>query len=165
MEVLGEIINTRTKVLCLCKICNHEWLTRPHDLKRGKGCPRCAKHGFHRHDIGKLYIMVDDLEIPTMMKIGVSTQENRRSKDVLHNARKAGATIPALHVAKTWEGPTELMIRIEQMMHENYEEWNINFPAKFNGCTEFFYYTPETAEAFDVIEETLHEIINANKAA
>lgn len=142
-----------------------EWLTRPHDLKRGKGCPRCAKHGFHRHDIGKLYIMVDDLEIPTMMKIGVSTQENRRSKDVLHNARKAGATIPALHVAKTWEGPTELMIRIEQMMHENYEEWNINFPAKFNGCTEFFYYTPETAEAFDVIEETLHEIINANKAA
>ena len=99
------------------------------------------------------------------MKIGVSINEDKRSKEVLKSAHKAGATIPALYVAKTWEGPTELMQRIESMMHENYEEWNIKFPAKFDGCTEFFYYTPETAEAFDIIEETIHEIMNANQAA
>ncbi|EFH1083600.1 hypothetical protein BF128_004810, partial [Escherichia coli] len=91
--------------------------------------------------------------------------EDRRGKEVLRSAHKAGVTIPALHVAKTWEGPTDLMQRIEGIMHENYAEWNIKFPAKFDGCTEFFYYTHETAEAFDIIEETYHEIINANQAA
>lgn len=164
IEILGEITDSDTKVLCLCLACGHKWDALPSNLKAKHGCPRCAKYGFKRHDVGKLYVMVDDLELPTMMKIGVSVREDR-SKQVLKSAHKAGVTIPALHVAKTWEGPTDLMQRIEQMMHENYTEWNIKFPAKFDGCTEFFQYTPETAEAFDIIEETLHEIINANKAA
>lgn len=165
IEILEEIKNNYKKVLCRCKICGHEWSAIPNNLKRGRGCPRCAKTGFLRHDVGKLYIMVDDLDVPTMMKIGVSVDEDERSKRVLKSARIAGVSIPALYVAKTWEGPTGLMIRIESMMHENYKEWNIKFPAKFDGCTEFFYYTPETAEAFGIIEETYHEIINGNKAA
>ena len=170
IEVLGEITSDHDKVLCRCKICGHEWNARPARLKNTKlknrrGCPRCAKHGFYSYDSGKLYIMVDDLNVPTMMKIGVSVDEDERSKQVLKSARRAGAFIPALHVAKTREGPTELMIRIEQMMHENYEEWNIKFPTKFDGYKEFFYYNLDTAAAFDVIEETIHEIINGNQAA
>ena len=109
--------------------------------------------------------MVDDLNVPTMMKIGVSVREDERSKRVLQSAHRAGVSIPALHVAKTWEGPTDLMQRIESVMHENYAEWNVRFPTKFDGYKEFFYYTHETAEVFDMIEETYHEIINANKAA
>lgn len=151
----------------VCIICpeHGEFWQNARNHLRNQGCPQCAKRGFLGNDFGKLYIMVDDLNVPTMMKIGVSTQEDRRSKDVLNSAHKAGVIIPALYVAKTWEGPTDLMQRIESMMHENYAEWNIKFPAKFDGCTEFFYYTPETAEAFDVIEETIHEIINGNQAA
>ena len=164
IEVLEEIKHVHKKVLCRCIICSHKWSAAPSDLKKGCGCPQCAKTGFLAHDVGKLYIMVDNLELPTMMKIGVSVREDR-SKQVLRSAHKAGVIIPALYVVKTWEGPTELMHRIEGIMHENYAEWNIKFPAKFSGCTEFFYYTPETAEAFDIIEETYHEIINANQAA
>lgn len=160
VEVVGEIINARTKVLCRCKVCHYKWEVKPNSLKNGKGCPRCAKTGFLRHDIGKLYIMVDDLELPTMMKIGVSVNEDARSKRVLNSAHKAGVTIPALHVVKTWEGPTELMIRIEQMMHENYAEWNIKFQTKFDGCTEFFYYTPETAGVFDAVNEIYYTVVN-----
>lgn len=165
VKVLGKITHNKKEVLTRCRKCGYEWMITPNRLKNGRGCPRCAKYGFLRYDVGKLYIMVDDLEAPTMIKIGVSINEKDRSKQVLKSAHKAGVSIPALYVAKTWEGPTELMTRIEQMMHENYEEWNIKFPAKFNGCTEFFYYTHETAEVFEVIEETLHEIINGNKAA
>lgn len=165
VEILGKIIDSRTKVLCSCKICNNVWFARPDALKSGEGCPRCAIAGFLSHDVGKLYIMVDDLELPTMMKIGVSVKEEVRRRVVLNSARRAGVFIPALHVAKTWEGQTELMQRIESMMHENYAEWNIKFPTKFDGSTEFFYYTPETAEVFDIIEETYNEIVNANKAA
>ncbi len=42
IELLGEIINDNTKVLCRCKVCDHEWSVRPADLKRGCGCPKCA---------------------------------------------------------------------------------------------------------------------------
>lgn len=52
------------------------------------------------------------------------------------------------------------MMRIEQMMHENYAEWNIKFPTKFNGCTEFFYYTPETAGVFDAINDFYYTVVN-----
>lgn len=160
VEVLGEIKNNSTKVLCKCKICGHKWDSTPNKLKCGYGCPRCAKYGFYSHDVGKLYIMVDNLEAPTIMKIGVSVDENKRSRKVLNSARRAGVSIPALHVAKTWEGPTDLMQRIEQMMHENYAEWNIRFPAKFDGCTEFFYYTPETAGVFDAVNEIYYTVVN-----
>lgn len=160
VEILGEITGVDKKVLCRCKICGHKWFTIPSNLKQGRGCPRCAKYGFHSHNIGKLYIMVDDLNVPTMMKIGVSVREDERSKRVLQSAHRAGVSIPALHVAKTWEGPTDLMQRIESMMHENYAEWNIKFPAKFDGSTEFFYYTPETAGVFDAIEEIYYTVVN-----
>lgn len=165
VEVIAKIKNAETPVLCCCKVCGHKWNVKPSNLKQRHGCPQCAKRGFLSKDAGKLYIMVDDLNVPTIIKIGVSINEDKRSKEVLKSAHKAGVFIPALHVAKTWEGPTDLMQRIESIMHENYAEWNIKFPAKFDGCTEFFYYTPETAEVFDIIEETYHEIINANKAA
>ena len=160
VEVLGEITGGGVKVLCRCLVCGHEWKARPDTLKRGQGCPKCAKYGFLSKDVGKLYIMVDNLEAPTIMKIGVSVNEDKRSKEVLKSTRKAGVTIPALYVAKTWEGPTDLMQRIESMMHENYAEWNIKFPTKFDGFTEFFYYTPETAGVFDAIDETYYTVVN-----
>ena len=28
VEVLGEIVNNRTKVSCRCKVCSHEWSAR-----------------------------------------------------------------------------------------------------------------------------------------
>ena len=160
IEVLGKIINARTKVLCHCKICHHEWKATPNNLKRRRGCPKCSKTGFLSHKYGKLYIMVDDLNAPTILKIGVSINEDERSKKVLKSAHKAGVYIPALYVAKTWEGPTELMQRIEGMMHDNYAEWNIKFPTKFDGCTEFFHYTPETAEVFDAIDDFYYTVVN-----
>ncbi|ELO2703246.1 hypothetical protein QWR64_003982 [Escherichia coli] len=161
---LVEYVNNNTKVKIICKV-HGVFEQTPINHLKGEGCPLCAKRGFRGHEAGKLYIMVDDLNVPTIMKIGVSVNEKDRSKAVLNSARRAGVTIPALHVAKTWEGPTDLMQRIESMMHDNYKEWNIKFPAKFDGCTEFFQYNPETAEVFDIIEETIHEIVNANKAA
>lgn len=160
VEILGKIINSKTKVLCRCKVCGREWRATPDNLKHGNGCPRCAKYGFYSHDIGKLYVMVDNLNVPTMMKIGVSVSEDKRGRVVLRSAHKAGVSIPSLYVAKTWEGPTELMVRIEQMMHENYAKWNIKFQTKFDGCTEFFYYTPETAGVFDAINDFYYTVVN-----
>ena len=156
IEVLGEIINGRIKVLCRCKVCDHEWFVRPYSLKSGQGCPKCAKRGFLSHDYGKLYIMVDDPELPTQMKIGVSVKENKRRNEILRSAHKAGVRIPNLHIVKTLEGPTENIHELESTMHKAFSNYKINFPVKFDGSNEFFYYRPEV---FDVVEEAYKEIV------
>ncbi|HFI8805007.1 TPA: zinc-ribbon domain-containing protein [Escherichia coli] len=156
VEVLGEITNVDKKVSCRCKVCNHKWSGRPRELKRGRGCPKCAKYGFFRYDYGKLYIMVDDLELPTQMKIGVSVKENERRNRILKSAHKAGVRIPDLHIVKTWNGKTEKIQELESAMHKAFSENKINFPVKFDGSNEFFYYRPEV---FDMVEKAYKEIV------
>ncbi|HCJ5618404.1 TPA: hypothetical protein NU305_001373 [Escherichia coli] len=156
IKVLGKIVNVTTKVLCRCKVCGNEWMARPHSLKKGTGCPKCAKTGFLSHDHGKLYIMADDLLVPTIMKIGVSVKENERRNKILKSAHKAGVRIPDLHIVKTLEGPTEKIFEIENAMHKVFSNYKINFPVKFDGSNEFFYYRPEV---FDMVEEAYKEIV------
>ncbi|WP_196610950.1 zinc-ribbon domain-containing protein [Escherichia coli] len=159
IEVLGEITRDNKKVLCRCKVCGHKWSAAPRSLKSGAGCPKCAKYGFLSHDHGKLYIMVDDLEVPTQMKIGVSVKENERRNQVLRSAHKAGVIITDLHIVKTLYGTTENMYELERTMHKAFSNYKINFPVKFSGSEEFFYYRPEV---FDMVEEAYKEIVCCN---
>jgi hypothetical protein len=41
IEVLGTYVNTKTKILCLCKNHNKEWRVKPEKLLIGQGCPVC----------------------------------------------------------------------------------------------------------------------------
>lgn len=161
VEIFGEIKNNRTKVLCRCKICDHKWMITPNRLKSGGGCPKCAKYGFLSHDYGKLYIMVDDPEVPTVMKVGVSVKENERRNEVLKSAHKAGVRLPDLHIVKTWEGPTDYIYEVESMVHDAFSDYRINFPVKFNGSNEFFHYRPDV---FYVAQDAWLAIV-ANAAA
>lgn len=152
IEILEKIVNDNTKVQCRCTICGHKWPVTPNQLKRGVGCSKCSQTGFLSHKHGKLYIMVDDAEVPTLMKIGVCVKESRRRDEVLRSAKKAGVGIPDLHVIKTWEGSTDDMQALEKAMHKALHQYKINFPVKFDGCQEFFYYRPEV---FELVEEHL----------
>ena len=42
IQILGQYINTSTKIETLCKICGNIWSVTPHDLQSGRGCPKCA---------------------------------------------------------------------------------------------------------------------------
>lgn len=45
ISIIGKYKNARTKILCKCKICNHEWYASPHMLIskiNQTGCPKCA---------------------------------------------------------------------------------------------------------------------------
>lgn len=42
IEVLGQYINMNQKILHKCKICGHEWETKPSDIVKGHGCPICS---------------------------------------------------------------------------------------------------------------------------
>lgn len=41
IEVVGEYINSRTKILHKCKIDGHEWYAIPNSIIQGSGCPKC----------------------------------------------------------------------------------------------------------------------------
>lgn len=42
IEILGQYINTSTKLQCRCLICSNEWYATPNSLSSGYGCPACA---------------------------------------------------------------------------------------------------------------------------
>ena len=156
IEVLERIRGNTTKVLCRCGNCGHEWKVSPNNIKQHRqGCPRCSKRGFLAHSYGKIYLMVDDREVPTIMKIGVSVNERRRRNEVTKAAQRAGAKIPDLYAVKTWEGPTEDMIAVENVVHKRLSRYKVNFSVKFNGSSEFFYYRPEV---FSMVESAHREI-------
>lgn len=41
IEVLEEYINNKTKILHLCKTCNHKWKSYPSNILKGSDCPKC----------------------------------------------------------------------------------------------------------------------------
>ena len=43
IEVLGEYINSRTKIKVRCRVDGYEWSASPNNLLRGYGCPKCSK--------------------------------------------------------------------------------------------------------------------------
>ena len=42
IEIIGNYINTSTKILCKCKSDNFEWEATPNSLLMGSGCPKCS---------------------------------------------------------------------------------------------------------------------------
>jgi hypothetical protein len=48
IDIIGDYINTATKILCKCKICSNEWMVTPNKLLQGRGCPKCASQKAHR---------------------------------------------------------------------------------------------------------------------
>lgn len=42
IEVIGEYINARTKILHKCNIDGYQWMVAPYVILRGDGCPMCA---------------------------------------------------------------------------------------------------------------------------
>lgn len=42
IEVLETYINSKTNIKCRCKVCDHEWTTKPNDLLQGQGCLKCG---------------------------------------------------------------------------------------------------------------------------
>lgn len=46
IEVVGEYVNSQTKIFHRCKLCNHEWEIVPNNILNGQGCPKCnISHG------------------------------------------------------------------------------------------------------------------------
>lgn len=47
IEVLGNYVQNKEKILVRCKICHSEWRTTPNSLLSGRGCKKCS--GLQKH--------------------------------------------------------------------------------------------------------------------
>lgn len=135
------------KVEIVCKQCGKVFKQLPVNHLSGNGCPRCKNSGFLTYDFGSLYVFVDDLEIPTLMKVGVSVDPDKREKEL-----KRRTPFPVFQV-KTWYGTTERMFEVEQKLHKHFANRNCHFEG-FDGCTEWFWYTPEV---FDLLKNEIQD--------
>lgn len=43
LEVIGEYINSKTKILLKCKKCGYEWNVTPNNVMNSKGCKKCVQ--------------------------------------------------------------------------------------------------------------------------
>ena len=144
ISILGEITGDTTPVPCRCKICNHVWKPTPKNLKLGKGCSKCAKYGFRNHLEGCLYLLVDDLALPTCIKIGVSNDFDRRLKEIVSR------TPFPVHVLKVFLFEAGCATsQLEQFAHTVFADRSCHFEG-FDGCTEWFWYSHEIV---DFLEE------------
>lgn len=69
IDVVGTYINSRTKVIYQCKVCDYTWEAFPDNIVQGHGCPMCANakraqaHVFTLSDyINKLLLVNPDIE-------------------------------------------------------------------------------------------------------
>lgn len=50
IEIIGDYYNSKTKILCKCKIDGYEWFALPTNLLEGRGCPLCGGTQQKTHD-------------------------------------------------------------------------------------------------------------------
>ena len=51
IEVVGIYVGANIKILHRCLKDGHEWLATPHNILRGRGCPKCAGHIQRTHEM------------------------------------------------------------------------------------------------------------------
>ena len=56
LELLGTYVDSKTKIPCKCKKCRYEWAMLPGNIKKGRGCPKCAykNKGDIRNNLAKI---------------------------------------------------------------------------------------------------------------
>ena len=99
--ILGDYVNLKTKILCKCKKCEHEWLARPDHLLEGHGCPECMrivisqkKTKTHEQFIKEIASINPSIEV-------LGTYKNE-SKRIACRCRKCGFQ---------WEGLPSVLLR------------------------------------------------------
>lgn len=65
LEIIGEYVNTSTKIETRCRKCGYSWMANPSTLRKGIGCPACGGtlKKSHEEFARKLHEVNPDIEI------------------------------------------------------------------------------------------------------
>lgn len=144
-------VNTQTKVKIKCPAHgffeqtpgNHTHSISP------TGCPSCSLKGLNFSEPCVLYILVNDIDLPELIKIGITNNFRQRFKKL---KRKTPFKIEKLNEFHFQNGRTAY--NLEQNIHNNFKHLNAGLTG-FEGCTEWFYYSPKILDYIKIILDGL----------
>ena len=136
----GNTKRAKSKVVCRCISCEHNWSASVDSLTRTSGCPRCAKYGFQLDKIGYLYALRS--ECGRHMKIGISNNPKRRHKELEKR------TPFKFNIVEQLEGDGTKIAELEKYFHSKYERAGF---TGFSGCTEWLISNPQLLEELRTI--------------
>lgn len=131
--------NPTTKIKIICP--EHGVFEQtPNAHLSGQGCPDCSITGYSAKRESVLYLLVDDLEIPVVVKVGITNNFDSRLK----NLRLATPFPTYVLKVFTFEAGCATL-QLEQLAHAVFADRNCHFEG-FDGCTEWFWYSHEILE-------------------
>lgn len=86
IEVIGTYVDTDTKIQHKCKIDDHIWEAIPHNILRGKGCPKCKSRKMSREQVKSHEAYVLELSKKRNNVVVLGTYINSKTK-ILHKCR------------------------------------------------------------------------------
>lgn len=75
IELIGEYVNTDTKTLVRCLVCEYTWDAYPNNLLKGEGCPNCQGNRKKTHEEFAAELAVKN---PRVMLIGTYTSNREK---------------------------------------------------------------------------------------
>lgn len=123
-KTVCKSVHTKVKIICT----EHgEFIQRPSDHFKGKGCPGCANYGFDRTKKGFLYILRS--ECGQYMKIGITNKPCQRQSQL------SRATPFSFKRIELIEGPGCRVAELEKELLSFYQQ--AKFIEPFDGYTEW----------------------------
>lgn len=78
IETLTEYSNAKTKILCKCSFCGHEWYAIPNKLIEGNGCPECDKRNKTSFAEQAIYYYLKERLADVCNRFTLESEENKR---------------------------------------------------------------------------------------
>ena len=112
IELLGQYQTAHTKTEHKCKVCSHQWPTKPDNIKKGRGCPACATGShFDGTKPACLYLMTGLYFNQQVYKIGKS---NKPAKERHRRAFENGWSLIYQQWWSTGRRPSQIESEIKQ---------------------------------------------------
>lgn len=139
-------VNAHTPVMIICP--EHGMFEQtPNNHRAMKhGCPKCAQTGFNPSKPGTLYVLADDKQCPTLLKIGITNNLKQRLRQLRHTTPHPVVKITMYTFSHGGDA-----YKLEQEVHKFFHELNAGMNG-FNGATEWFKYSPAI---IDYIRDTI----------
>ncbi len=132
---LVEYINNFTRVKIICP--EHGVFEQtPNNHCCLNACPQCSQAGFNPLEPGTLYVLTDDKQCPTLLKVGVTNDLKQRLRQLQRRTPHPVVKLvsyPFPHGADAY--------KLEQEVHKVFRELNARLKG-FDGATEWFKYSP-----------------------
>ncbi len=105
-------------------------------LHQKQGCPQCSQAGFNPSEPGTLYVLADDKQSPTLLKVGITNDLKRR----LHQLQRQ-TPYPVVKLVSYPFPQGADAYKLEQDVHKTFHKLNACLKG-FDGATEWFKYSP-----------------------